>query len=89
MTRLLRADVVPATSLVDWWRHVVDETLGPLDLQLPSGPGGMHEWSTAVQLTLTTPRSSAATAVTIVDDALRPAVDYRLPGVAGALAGFG
>jgi hypothetical protein len=38
MTRLLRADDVPATSRVDYWRHVVDETLGPLDLQLPSGP---------------------------------------------------
>jgi hypothetical protein len=38
MTRLLRAVDVPATSRVDCWRHVVDETLGPLDLQLPSGP---------------------------------------------------
>jgi AraC-like DNA-binding protein len=38
MTRLVRADDVPATSRVDYWRHVVDETLGPLDLQLSSGP---------------------------------------------------
>jgi hypothetical protein len=38
MTRLLRADDVPAISRVDYWRHVVDETLGPLDLQLSSGP---------------------------------------------------
>jgi AraC-like DNA-binding protein len=38
MSRLLRADDVPATSRVDYWRHVVDEALGPLDLRLPSGP---------------------------------------------------
>lgn len=38
MSVLLRADDVPVTSRVDYWRHVVDETLGPLDLRLPSGP---------------------------------------------------
>jgi hypothetical protein len=38
MTRLLRAVDVPATSREDYWRHVVDETLGPLDLQLPADP---------------------------------------------------
>jgi AraC-like DNA-binding protein len=38
MSRLLRADDVPAASRVDYWRHVVDEALGPLDLRLPSGP---------------------------------------------------
>jgi AraC-like DNA-binding protein len=38
MSHLLRADDVPATSRVDYWRHVVNEALGPLDLRLPSGP---------------------------------------------------
>jgi AraC-like DNA-binding protein len=39
MTVLIRAGDVPATSRMDYWRQVVDTTLGPLEVLEP--PGGL------------------------------------------------
>jgi AraC-like DNA-binding protein len=42
MTRLLRAADVPVASRADYWRHVVGETLGPLEVR-PTGLDGRDQ----------------------------------------------
>jgi AraC-like DNA-binding protein len=39
MSMVLRAADAPAASRVDYWRHVLDETLGPLEMAMPPAPG--------------------------------------------------
>ena len=39
MSVLVRAGDVPVASRMDYWQHVVDTTLGPLEVQRP--PGGL------------------------------------------------
>jgi AraC-like DNA-binding protein len=37
MSLVVRADAVPAAARPDYWRHVVDQTLGPLEVRMPPG----------------------------------------------------
>jgi hypothetical protein len=39
MSQLLRAEDAPVRSRADYWHHVIEQTLGGLDVRVPSDPG--------------------------------------------------
>jgi AraC-like DNA-binding protein len=39
MSQLLRAEDAPVRSRADYWHHVIEQTLGGLDVRVPSGSG--------------------------------------------------